>query len=399
MNNAENFYGKLPKIPGVYLMKNAIGKILYIGKAADLKRRVSSYFLRPQDFRIEKLLSEVEKIGYKKTDTALEALILEAKLIKKFEPPFNIREKDDKSFLYVEITKEKFPRVLLARGKSEINGERFGPFVSASSIRESLKILRRIFSWSMHSPDKSGKKPCFDYQIGLCPGTCIGAISQKDYFKNIRNLKLIFQGKKKDILKNLNKEMKIASDKLEFEKAEKLKRQIFALRHIQDVALINDSEIRDSDSAVKHYRIEGYDISNISGTSAVGSMVVFIDGKPAKSEYRKFKIRTIQKPNDVGMLKEILRRRFQNNWPLPDLILIDGGRGQVNAAKQVLATSSGVKIPIVGIAKGNKRKDNKLIGEKPPVVDKKTLIKARDEAHRFAIKYHKSLRGDNFIKF
>ena len=272
-------------------MKDAAGKILYIGKAGNLKCRVASYFQKAYDSRIEKLLNQVKKIDYRKTDTAIEALILESQLIKKYEPPFNVKEKDDKSFLYVEITKEKFPRVLLVRGKSNTVGERHGPFTSASNIREAMRIIRRIFPYSRHSHKFvdshyiGESRPCFDYQIGLCPGTCIGTITRKDYLKNIKNIKLFLQSRKKRILTNLQKEMKNASKNLEFEKAEKIRRQIFALKHIQDVALINDSEIHDSRFMIQDSsRIEGYDVSNISGTSAVGSMAVFTNNKPDKNE-------------------------------------------------------------------------------------------------------------------
>jgi len=393
-------------------MKNAAGEIIYVGKAGNLRRRVASYFERPYDYRIQKMVSEIRKIDYQKTDTALEALILEAELIKKYQPPYNVLEKDDKSFLYVEITREKFPRVLLVRGKSLASGKRFGPFVYGGSIREALRILRKIFPYSTHtvsqisnlsakggsaSGGKSQKlgKPCFDYQIGLCPGICVGAISVEDYRKNIRNLTLIFEGKKKRILKNLEKDMKAASKKLEFEKAAELRGKVFALTHIQDIALIKEQELVTSNKELVT-RIEGYDISNISGTSAVGSMVVFKGDKPDKSEYRKFKIRTIHQPDDVGMLKEVLRRRFSRfpksgGWPLPDLILIDGGLGQVNAARQVLG-KAGLKILVIGIAKGPTRKKNEFVGAIPKGFSAATLIKVRDEAHRFAISYHRKLR-------
>lgn len=400
-----NLYEKLPETPGVYIFKGAAHGILYVGKAGNLRRRVSSYFTRPHDSRIENLVSKVKAIDYRPTDTALEALILEAELIKKYAPPFNVRERDDKSFLYVEISKEKFPRVLLVRGKSKPAGTRFGPFTSASNIREALRILRRIFPWSTHTSlnvksqmSKVKMRPCFEYELGLCPGTCIGAISRKDYMKNIANLKLLFAGEKKQILRNLENEMKMASRRLEFEKAEKLRRQIFALQHIRDVALINDPELPRAISykLKADYRIEGYDISNISGTSAVGSMVVFCGNEPDRNEYRKFRIKTITQSDDVGMFKEVLRRRFKNDWPLPSLILIDGGRGQANAAKNVLA-EFGLKIPIVGIAKGSERKRNDIIGKIPRGVSKNTLVRVRNEAHRFAISYHKKLRSAKFL--
>lgn len=424
-------YKKFPETPGVYIMKDAGGRVLYVGKAANLRRRVSSYFERPHDVRIQALVSKVARIDTEQKDTALEALIREAELIKTLTPPFNVREKDDKSFLYFEITREKFPRVLLVRGAGVVaagggkgaravapEGKRYGPFTSASSAREALRILRRIFPWSTHDPDEIGrmKRPCFNYEIGLCPGTCIGAIAHEDYVKNIERLRLFFEGKKERIIHALEKDMKAAAKKQEFEKAEALRRQTFALRHIQDTALISDSETLvmpgsaqgGAAAAKSGYRIEGYDISNISGTSAVGSMVVFTDGAPDKDEYRKFKIRSIFQPNDVGMLKEVLERRFAHSapadseahratgkesarWPMPDLVLIDGGLAQVNTARRVLLRA-GLKIPIVGIAKGPKRDRNDVIGLVPKGVQKATLVKVRDEAHRFAISYHKALR-------
>jgi len=397
MNASE--YKSLPETPGVYLMKDAGGRILYVGKAGNLRRRVSSYFERPHDVRIQTLVGRIAAIDHQGTDTAIEALILEAELIRKFSPPFNVKEKDDKSFLYIEITKNKFPRVLLVRGRDILGkiGKRFGPFTSASSAREALKFLRKIFPWSTHDPDRIGtfKRPCFDYEIGLCPGTCIGAITRADYMKNISHLKLFLEGKKARVVKNLEKEMARVSKKLEFEKAAKLRHQIFALKHIEDTAFISDSEIvmpKAGNLAVPPFRIEGYDISNISGTSAVGSMVVFENGRPDKNEYRKFKIRTVVGSNDVGMLTEVLERRFRHaGWRLPDLVLIDGGVPQTNAAYRVMR-SAGLKIPMVGLAKGPERKRNDIVGAVPKNVSLKTLIQVRDEAHRFAIGYHKALR-------
>ncbi|MBI5421410.1 MAG: UvrB/UvrC motif-containing protein [Parcubacteria group bacterium] len=380
-------------------MKNQHGVLLYVGKAANLKRRVSSYFNRSHEARIESMVSRIHSIEYKKTGSVLEALMLEAELIKKYKPPFNVREKDDRSFLYVEITKEPFPRVLLVRGKSEIMGKRFGPFVSASDIREALRILRRIFPWNTHSPEKKisiQKKPCFDYQIGLCPGTCIGAITKSEYRKQINYLNNFFAGKKERVVVSLEKEMKEASKKKEFEHAEKLRRQINALRHIKDTALIKRDVIQDTKYQIQDTRIEGYDISNISGTSAVGSMVVFIDGKPDKSEYRKFKIRTVEGPNDVAMLREILQRRFQHPWQQPNLILVDGGLPQVHCAEKVLRDLE-INIPIVGIAKGRDRKKNEFVGNVGRY-NQDVLVKVRDEAHRFAITYHRAVRKKAFLR-
>lgn len=392
----------LPESPGVYIFRDARGRALYVGKAANIRRRVKSYFQKSQDNKIEKLLAETKKIDYEKTDTAIEALILEAELIKKLKPPFNSREKDDKSFLYVDITKDEFPQVILSRGRAappKNLDKRYGPFTTASHIREALRIIRRIFPFSIHEKEKVGvmKRPCFDYEIGLCPGTCIGSADRREYLKDIKNIKLLFEGKKKRILASLEKEMKEASAKLDFERAEKLKRRIFALKHIADIALITDERRAMPETGEGMRRIEGYDISNISGASAVGSMVVFTGGVPDKDEYRKFRIRTVAGANDVAMLTEMLFRRLDNQWRLPDLILVDGGRGQVNAMLRVLKSRS-LKIPVVGIAKGPTRKKNEVVGEIPSWTSLDELIRVRDEAHRFAIGYHKRVRSREFIQ-
>jgi excinuclease ABC subunit C len=386
----------LPDSPGVYIFKNENGKVLYIGKAGNIKKRVESYFHRSKDIKIKNLLDQIRKIDYKKTDTAIEALILESKLIKHFKPPYNIREKDDKSFLYVEITKDKVPRVILVRGRDKKEGRRYGPFTSASSIREAMRIIRRIFPYNVHQPSRIAtlKRPCFDNQIGLCPGTCTEVADAKDIKRNLRHIRLFLEGNKKQVLRLLKHEMGVEAERLNFEIAAKIKRQIFALQHIQDIAVITKDNL--GNTVGTSQRIEGYDVSNISGNLAVGSMAVFINSKPDVEEYRKFKIRTLKKPNDVGMLREILERRFSNDWPIPDLVLIDGGRAQVNVALDVIG-EFGLKLPVVGIAKGKARKKNEFIGRIPEKVSRNVLIQLRDEAHRFAINYHRKLIRKQFV--
>lgn len=387
-----SLYFHLPESPGVYLMRGARSQLLYVGKAGNLRRRVSSYFMRPQDARIQVLIQEIRHIDFLQTDTALEALVLEAQLIKKYRPPYNVREKDDTSFLFIEITKDVFPRVLLVRGKDEVHGVRFGPFTSASHIREALRIVRKIFTFSEHPPrEVNSGRSCFNATIGLCPGVCVGRISRREYLLTIRNIILFFQGKKAELLQKLTREMKLWSDRLEFEKAERIKRSIFSLRHIRDTAFISRSQ-SDFSISSSDIRIEGYDIAHISGTSAVGSMVVFRGEGPAKSEYRKFRIRTLHQSHDTGMLQEMLRRRFSRGWKLPHVVLIDGGKPQVNAAREVLREFH-LHIPLVGIAKGLERKKNEFIGLVPRFVLRDTLIRVRDEAHRFAQAYHFKLRA------
>lgn len=396
----------MPKGPGVYLMRDAKKRLLYIGKAANLRRRVQSYFSRPHEARIAKLVSVIRWIDYQRTETALEALILEAALIKKHQPPYNVREKDDTSFLYVVFTKEKFPRIILARGKEvrKNRGDLFGPFLQGGSVREALRMLRRVFPWSVHSPSELGKfrRPCFEYELGLCPGTCAGLADPGEYAANIHHLKQLFRGERKTIIRELTHAMKMAARGEEFERAAIYRKQLFALRHIQDIALMKDSEFSLPPEPVRALRIEGYDVSNISGASAAGSMVVFRGNRPLKKEYRLFKVHSFDTPNDVGMLREVLTRRFKRTppaggWPLPDLILIDGGRGQVNAARAAMR-DAGLAIPVVGLAKGPTRKRADAVGEIPRGVTLRTLIRVRDEAHRFARAYHLTLRSRRFVE-
>ena len=373
-------------------MRDADGRFLYIGKAANLRRRVSSYYLRPHDARIEKLVREIATISYEPLDTAIEALIREARLIKEHQPLYNIREKGSTSFLYVEIVHEEFPRVHLVRGASVKRGERFGPFTSATSIREAMKIIRRIFPFATHASGAMTSVGCFDYQIGLCPGTCIGGVSLREYRNTIRQIKLFFEGRKRSLLALMKREMKMASNKLEFEDAGRVRAKIFALEHINDVALIRDGDVAQAGEVKPPLRIEGYDISHISGTSAVGSMVVLLGGEPSPPDYRRFRIKTVQGSDDTAMLREVLSRRLRNPWPLPDLILVDGGKGQVNAMAHLLALED-KQIPVLGLAKGAERKRNDLIGEMPSGVTLAMLIRIRDEAHRFAVAYHRLLRS------
>ncbi len=391
---------KIPQTPGVYLMKDKRGKILYVGKAGNLSRRVRSYFERPHDSRIERMVNLIDGIETKETDTALEALMLESQLIKRYYPPYNVKEKDDKSFLYVVVTRGAAPQVKLMRGKELTEQEKaraFGPFVQSSQITVALKLLRKIFPFSTHNPHDIGtfKRPCLDAELGLCPGTCTGNFEKEKYRRDLRGLKQVLKGERQALVRRLERDMKTYAKRQEYEAAERAKRQLFALTHVNDIALISRDAAREEQTE----RIEGYDISNISGTSAVGVMVVFRNGKPSRSEYRKFRIRAFRTEagGDVGMLKEVLARRLrhippQDNWPLPDTVLVDGGVAQVHAVQEVLAKHD-ISVPVVGIAKGPKRKKNEFIGRVPRGTSEETLIRVRDEAHRFAITYHRELRG------
>jgi len=403
----------LPKSPGVYEFRDKQGKILYIGKATSLKDRVGSYFLKNAHLdrpNIEPMVLQVADIKIHETDSVLEALILESNLIKKHQPKYNVMAKDDKSFGYFVITKEKFPRVIIL-WKTELGKvpakKIYGPYLSKYQMNIALKLIRRIFPF--HSNKQQTEKGCLDFQIGKCPGPHAGAISQKDYLKNIQGIEMILQGKKKNLLIEIKKQMKLSAKKDEFEKAAEARNRIFALEHIRDVALIaNDENFQFPISNFQKMRIEGYDISNIAGDYAVGSMVVFSGNKPDKSQYRKFKIKTISGIDDVGMMREVLYRRFNNNWPKPDLMILDGGKGHLNMAQKVIGDLK-LGIPIIAVAKGPTRKRLDLYQSKflltflgkneelrknysNVLSDIRLLEHIRNEAHRFAISYHKKLR-------
>jgi len=384
-----------PDSPGVYFMRDKNRRILYIGKASSLKRRVLSYFQRPQETRLEQMLSQVRNIDTQKTDSVIEALFLENDLIKKYKPKYNVKLKDDKTFLGIFITKEDWPKVMPARITEKLpKGEFYGPFPETSSVREALQIIRKIFPFRVSCIPLSGKA-CLEYHLGMCPGVCIGKISKEDYQRTIKQIKLFLKGHKKQVISDIQKQMRVAAKNLEFEKAAKLRDRVFALKHIQDVTLIQEEELKAKVDVPS--RIEAYDISNIGGQFAVGSMVVFTEGLIDKNQYRKFKIKSVKGANDIAMLKEVLSRRLNHSeWQMPDLILIDGGKGQVYGVKEVLA-SHRINIPVVGIAKGIKRDKDEIIKEKELNIDKKLLLRIRDEAHRFAVQYYR-LRHRKSVK-
>src|SRR3990167_853011 len=280
----------LPDYPGVYFFLGKKGKILYIGKATNLKDRVKSYMSKTVfDTRgplIAKMLEEAKKIEFIETNSVLEALLLEASEIKKHQPIYNSKEKDDKSYNYVTITEEDYPQVLITRGSGT-----YGPFPHGGELKEALKIIRKIFPYRADKCKLNGK-PCFNAQLGLCPGPCAGWISKKNYRKIIYHLKLFFEAKKPQLIKSLEKEMKLFAKEQKFEDAEKVKRQIFSLKHIQDIALIKEQYQSPSTTlgAIRSTRIEAYDIAHMSGKYVVGVMTVVENGELNKSQYRKFKI-------------------------------------------------------------------------------------------------------------
>ena len=539
---------QLPTNPGVYLMRDADGTILYVGKAADLHHRVKSYFSASQKLsaKLKRLVSRVNDLDFFVTNSEQEALILELNLIKRHRPLYNVRLKDDKTFPYLKINpNEDWPRVYITRRLEEAGGRYFGPFASAKSVRQTLKVIKGIFPFRTCSKAITGtdSKPCLDYHIHHCLGPCIGAVNKQEYAEVIKQVILFLEGKQEMVAQELESKMKKAAEALDFEKATLLRDQIQAVNRViegqkiattvrgeQDViAFASDKNqayvqvffIRSGKligresfvlqgtrseephqimtSFIKQFyastpyippllllqypvedmpiiknwlqskrgakvdiqvpsrgnkkqlvnivaenaqqgleqhkikqlvtpkalaealaeierelhlprlpsRMEGYDISNIQGMAAVGSMVVFEKGKSKPSHYRRFRIKTVPSANDYAMLQEVLSRRFKRSlksdastpsaWAvLPDLILIDGGKGQLNTALSIMRKVGVESVPVASLAKEN---EEIFIPQKtePIILPRNSrglqlLQRLRDESHRFALSYHQKLR-------
>ncbi len=391
----------LPDAPGVYFFRDSEGTILYIGKATSLKDRVRSYFnpdlMETRGLKLVSMVTAAHTVTYQETGSVLEALLLESKLIKDHDPIYNTKEKDDKSFTCVVITKEKFPRVLTMRirdyekkfTKKDV-AYVYGPFASLPQLRLAMKIIRKMFPYR-DTCELGSTKPCFNAQIKLCPGVCIGQISKEDYKKNITNIRKLFEGKKTEIKKSLEKDMKRYAQGHLFEKAAIARNTLFALDHIKDISLIKEDEVLSFKD--KSFRIEAYDAAHISGTSRVGVMVVLEGGIAEKSAYRKFKLEE-NINDDYEGLRQILVRRFSHKeWRYPDLVVIDGGGVHKQTAEKVLA-QLGLLIPCVSVVKDERHKPKDILGDKVHVdYHKKDILLANGEAHRFAIGYHKTLRN------
>jgi excinuclease ABC subunit C len=443
----------IPKLPGCYRFFDANGKIIYIGKAASLRDRVTSYWQKSTDHSPAKssMMKHIRKVDWLETDSEIEALLLESNLIKKFQPEYNVMLRDDKRFAYIKVSLEdEIPGVFITR-KIDRAGKYFGPFVSATAMRETVKAIRKI--WPFCTERNIKAKPCFYAQIGRCLGVCGGLVTKRDYMeKVVKPIILFLDGKKKRVIsrqkEEINKKEKELKREPDEDKKDRLMNELsylkFQLGNMKNVLAhanilgLTDKYAADVVELAKLLgltkaptRIEGYDISNIFGKEAVGSMVVFADGEPDKNEYRKFKIRVGQgMANDIGMLKEVLERRLSHSavnyeqvvvrkeekkakslklkadsfaWPLPDLVIIDGGKAQVNLAKRILK-KHGLSMPVIAISKGDGLRSavapDKLFfaGERkslqlPLASPAMHIIKrVRDEAHRFAIGYHRKLR-------
>ncbi|BCX13920.1 MAG: hypothetical protein KatS3mg085_452 [Candidatus Dojkabacteria bacterium] len=485
-----------PKLPGVYLYLDQKDTVLYVGKAKILKNRIQSYFNNYDKLsdKIKQMLNEAVKINYYTVDTEIEALILETNLIKKYRPKYNTLMKDDKNYIFVRFEKirkknqpiptanstyQDFPKITITRKKETDGAIYFGPYPNAYPVKRVLRKLRKIFPFCSHRKiayqldDKSKKvitnmkKPCFYYHIGLCKGACAGLETKEEYTQRYKHILRFFKGEKDKILNDLEKQMKTYARNLEFEKAAEIRNMIndidYATKNTVVEETFDDIMVEDhlqnlrknaiddlisklnfpANKLKKHpnFRIECYDISNLQGTNATGSMVVQIDGEAAPQFYRKFRIRSKQNPDDFLMLQEVLARRFKRliesdvelsqinpeiaskmkKWKFdesfaqkPDLIIIDGGKGQISAVYEVLKIFKlDNEIPIIGLAKKNEEifKIKKQFNQDPKKIDSTfqriilpknseslyLIQRIRDEAHRFAKKYHTQLRSKNLF--
>lgn len=410
----------IPQDPGVYFFLGSRGKILYIGKAANLRSRLRSYFRKSAtlDAGKQQMIDEAQRITWEITESPVAALILEAKLVKENQPPHNVHLRDDKKYFYVGITRGDCARVFLthqphAPGEA---AEFIGPFTEGRAIKRTLKLLRRVFPYRTH---KDFPKKCLQYDMELCPVPPgihpPSSKTKRECRRNIRALKQVLSGDAEKVLRRLEREMKRAAREEDFELAKKRRDEIRGLmrvlehRNVLEDEQRHDVEIDDIPATIRRLlpnnerlnRIEGYDIANLAeGRAATGSMVVFEKGVPASEEYKQFKIQTVKGANDVAMLREVLKRRSNNDWKLADLMLIDGGKPQVNAVVDELADwldRLGEAAPaVIGLAK----RDEEIIipGRPKPLRLKKSdpfllmLMHVRDEAHRFARRYHHKLR-------
>jgi len=452
-----------PRSSGIYLFMDSKNKPLYIGKAFNLRNRIKSY-AKTKDARIQKMLSMAKKIDFIRTGSEIEALILESQYIKKHKPAFNIMMRDDKQFGFVGFTNDKFSKIFITHQPVKITKHKtqspktqtakfVGPFTDIGALKTTLRYLRRIFPYC--TCRQTHHNFCLNYHIGKCPGFCClkqqkpnpqlitaSAESRKGgttynlqpYRKNIKDIKDILSGKKTLLLKKLEKEMVTLGKKQEFDKAielrgkiEKIKRVFENARIIQNIPYYDISNNHNEGTLLELKKIlrikqpsrhiEGYDVANIQGKYAVGAMVVFTlqqssgqaNYKPDKNEYRKFKIYSKQSSDDTAMLKEVLTRRFNHpEWPLPDLIIVDGGKAQLSAALKVISNFKFLiskQIPVIALTKDEKHRGSKIFiaGKKTaiplsrlPTSVKNLLIQINSEAHRFAIGYYRNLHRKKF---
>ncbi|MBI5399977.1 excinuclease ABC subunit UvrC [Candidatus Saganbacteria bacterium] len=405
----------LPDKPGVYLFKDKNGVVLYVGKAKSLRKRVASYFSRPQEIKTSILLSKLRDIDYILAASEMDALLLEDELVKKYKPRYNIALRDDKSYPFLKLTvNEKWPRLFLARRKDKDGALYFGRF-RGGMVREVVSLVKKLFPirWCKESPLKTREQPCLYYRIGSCTAPCVGKISRADYLALIGAIIELLEGKFSAAASQLEAAMRQAAAGQDFERAAYLRNRLKSLTDLiegKNLAraplphhLVALDELQKKLKLLKiPMRIEAFDISNIQGSNIVGALVVFFGGAPLKNDYRRFKVKSLtDKPNDVAAMGEVVARRYQGSLKekllLPDLVLIDGGLGQVNAAQKALTAAGLTDLPVIGLAKREEyifspgRSQPLILPKNSPGLQ--LLQRIRDEAHRFVIAFHRRRRA------
>lgn len=419
----------LPHQPGVYLMRDRAGTILYIGKAIDLRKRVAHYFRPDVEPKIRALMAEVRHIDYISAAGERDALVIEQRLIQRHQPLYNTMWKDGKTYPYVSLTmNEDYPRLRLTRSRRRDGALYFGPYPNVRAVRHLLDWVwrRRFFSLRPcdleiregHPLTYEKVKSCLYLHTGECPAPCLGRVSRDDYGRIVERARLFFAGKNADLLATWHDEMKDAARRLDFERAAQLRDSLEALNHIREPVTFRSLKEEDVKGRLETsralqelqtalglprppVRIECFDISHIQGVETVASMVCFERGLPLKSGYRKFKIKTVAGVDDFASMAEVVERRYRRvkneNLPWPDLVLIDGGPGQLNAARQALARVTARPIPLASLAKRDEevflpdRSEPVRLPKDSPALH--VLQRARDEAHRFAVGFHRSRRS------
>ncbi len=420
-----------PKTPGVYLMKDAAGTVLYVGKAKDLRARVNSYFQASADLlntrgpEIARMVTQVEDIDFLECETEVDAILKEARLIKDIQPPHNAQLKDDKTFPYLEITTgDDFPGVYVTRTPRHKGSKLFGPFASAGAIRDAVNALQKVFKYrtcelDIRTDDESRRffRPCLLHAIKQCTAPCADLISQEAYRRDIERLKKFLRSKRSTVMRQMIKEMEQASSDLRFEEAAVLRDRIKAIQSLSlsgdveedrqiEVFYVDPTHGLDKlaevlDLETRPRSIEGIDIANLQGAESVGSLVCFIDGRPFKPGYRRFQIRSVTGQDDYAMIREVITRRYRyaatGEELYPDVILIDGGLGQLHAAQAAFGDMD-LRPPMV-ISLAKKEELVYVQAKQAPIKMARNnealrlLQQVRDEAHRFAQHYHHILRS------
>jgi excinuclease ABC subunit C len=436
----EKKLANLPKTPGVYFHKDRRGEVIYIGKAANLRNRVRQYFQnsRLRDPKTDALIQEITDLEWTELETEVDALFLESELVRRYQPRYNILLRDDKSQLFARIDyKSDYPTVTFIRRPLDDGAQYFGPYMNGYAVKKALRYLRRAFPYAVSKPANQ-KRPTLYYHLGLDPGLEDGRTSLEAYRANLRKLIQYLKGQRVALVRSIERDMKLAAKNEDFEKAARLRNQLFALKSLERQVLFGDREVVDAsrDKALVDLakllqlpkaprRMEGFDISHMQGTDTVASMVVFLNGIPDKAAYRKFKMRKLGN-DDIGHIHETLTRRLREEnrkkWGLADLIIVDGGKGQLRGAIEARQAAE-LKIPMIGLAKRREEiivhkslsvdgadiakiiaEAKKLTGYVTETVDFVTILlpdhshivkllqRIRDESHRFATSYHSTLK-------